>query len=181
MKPLNGTKTHPLSDHALFCLRCIAEYPRPKQDINPGVVNRLLRGELIEIVDLPSPFKTHNRRPISHARITELGLSVMADKPTRGEDEIDDRDPTVLLDLLAKCKVALKFYRDQWSFMAVGDEGDGVDDLGRLDGYEAHPLNSLKVDGGDKARVALRLFDGEPYAALLHSTPSGEDEGGEGA
>lgn len=68
-------------------------------------------------------------------------------------------------ELLAAAKEALRFYRDHWSFTAVGDEGDGVTDFGRLDGYEAHPLNSLKIDGGDKAREFLRLVDGDAIAA----------------
>jgi hypothetical protein len=49
--PLNGTKTHPLSSHALFVLASVvARGPLPCFKINPGVVNRLLRTGQVEIV-----------------------------------------------------------------------------------------------------------------------------------
>lgn len=79
--PLNGTKTHPLSEHALDELRVLARGPRPASEINPGVVNRLLRGELVELVVLPSPYVKHKGRNIEHLRITTLGLaSIMTNR-----------------------------------------------------------------------------------------------------
>lgn len=71
--PLNGTKTHPLTHHALSELRLIVAHPVPSQDVNPGVVNRLLREALVECVQLPSPFKSHKGRLIEHLKATEAG------------------------------------------------------------------------------------------------------------
>jgi hypothetical protein len=70
VKPLNGEKTHPLTAHAVEALRSLERTSRPRQDINPGVVNRLLREQLIELVDRPDP--SLNRRRV-HARITDAG------------------------------------------------------------------------------------------------------------
>ncbi len=71
--PLNGTLTHPLSPHAITVLLRIATSPMPTVQINPGVVDRLLRENLVELVRLPSPFKTHKRKPIDHLQIVDLG------------------------------------------------------------------------------------------------------------
>jgi hypothetical protein len=49
-RPLNGTKTHPLSDHAKGVLEVLAARPLLKHLINPGVRNRLAREELAAIV-----------------------------------------------------------------------------------------------------------------------------------
>jgi len=72
--PLNGTKTHPLTKHAKTALATIATGPVPSQVFNPGVVNRLLRESLVEIVQLPSPYASHKGRLISHLKITASGL-----------------------------------------------------------------------------------------------------------
>ena len=77
MKPLNGTKTHPLSAHALAELRNIQTRPEPRIGVNPGVVNRLLREDLVELVQLPSPFKSHRGGVTEHLRITEAGRKVL--------------------------------------------------------------------------------------------------------
>ena len=61
----------------------------------------------------------------------------------------------------ARLREALAFYRDNWTFYAVGDEGDGVTDLGRLDGYEAEPNAALKADAGERARTAIARAKGE--------------------
>lgn len=71
MEPLNGTKTHPLSRHAMAVLEKLEAGPVPRQSINPGVCNRLLREQLVEEVQLPSPFKTHRGRLIPHLRLPE--------------------------------------------------------------------------------------------------------------
>lgn len=77
MQPLNGTKTHPLTAHARFCLACIEEKPRPRQGVNPGVANRLLRTALVESVSLPSPFKSHAGKPVEHLQITDAGRAAL--------------------------------------------------------------------------------------------------------
>jgi len=59
LTPLNGTKTHPLSKHALEVIERLRLGPLPRTEINPGVWNRLLREpDLVEEVWLPSPYKT---------------------------------------------------------------------------------------------------------------------------
>lgn len=71
--PLNGLKTHPLSDHAFNALKSLDHGPRPCQDFNPGVSNRLLREELVASVFLPSPFKSHKGAVIEHLMLTVVG------------------------------------------------------------------------------------------------------------
>jgi hypothetical protein len=71
--PLHGTKTHPLTEKALEVLRRIEKSPLPRQEINPGVVNRLEREVLVQDIMLPSPYKTHKKQPIVHLSITEAG------------------------------------------------------------------------------------------------------------
>jgi hypothetical protein len=78
VKPLNGEKTHPLSSHAIGKLRELLTGPQPACGINPGVINRYMREDLAEIVQLPSPFKTHNGNAIAHVQITEAGRAVLA-------------------------------------------------------------------------------------------------------
>lgn len=77
MKPL-----HPLSAYALAELVSIAACPEPYGNVNPGVADRLLRGALVEVVDLPSPFRTHNGRAIRHLRITNAGRALLAGEGT---------------------------------------------------------------------------------------------------
>lgn len=48
--PLNGSKTHPPSEHALAELRDIARSPVPRLAVNPGVANRLEREDLVDVV-----------------------------------------------------------------------------------------------------------------------------------
>ena len=71
MKPLHGDKTHPLSAFALRTLASIALKPIPRQEINPGVVNRLLREELVEQVLLVSPYEKRKYVLIDHLRISQ--------------------------------------------------------------------------------------------------------------
>ena len=65
----------PLSPHAIAELRNMAYAPEPACAINPGVLSRLLREGLIEMVDLPSPFKTHKGGNCQHAKITKAGFA----------------------------------------------------------------------------------------------------------
>ncbi len=82
MKPMNGSVTHPLSAHALEVLRRLAVADIPRQEINPGVVNRLFRENLVELVMLPSPYKTV-RGDVRHLRITEAGRATVSASATR--------------------------------------------------------------------------------------------------
>ena len=69
-KSLNGGNTRPMSATAREMLAKIKVAPIPAQEINPGVVDRLLREGCVELVNLPSPYKTV-RRPVSHLRYVE--------------------------------------------------------------------------------------------------------------
>lgn len=71
--PLNGTKIHPLSEHALGELRSLLRAPRPRQQINAGVTARLESEGLIETVSLPSPYATHKGAKITFSQITVAG------------------------------------------------------------------------------------------------------------
>lgn len=73
MIPLHGTKTHPLTGHGLAELKRLAKGPVPRQEINPGCANRLLRGKLATVAMLPSPYKTHKGRKLDHLQITTNG------------------------------------------------------------------------------------------------------------
>ena len=75
MLPLNGTKTHLLATASLVALRRLAKEPLPRQELNPGVANRLEREALVESVDLPSPYATHKGRIIEHLRVSAAGLA----------------------------------------------------------------------------------------------------------
>jgi hypothetical protein len=65
VKPLNGEKAHPLSQTALDALRQIARKAVSRGSVNPGVA-------LIDVVDLPSPFKTREGNA-PHYVITDTG------------------------------------------------------------------------------------------------------------
>lgn len=70
--PLNGTRTHQLSALARAELMRLLRGPRPRQEFNPGIVNRLLRGELVELVEMPSIYPTRKGN-IQFLRITDAG------------------------------------------------------------------------------------------------------------
>lgn len=76
--PLYGRKTHPLSPHAADILRGLCGGPWPAQEINPGVINRLLREDLIVMVQKPSPYQTGKGQPINFAEITPAGRNAVA-------------------------------------------------------------------------------------------------------
>lgn len=79
--PLNGTKTHPLSEHAFDALRWLLKYgPEPRQAFNAGVCNRLEREALVEVMLMPSPFPMHKGRKIEFLQITDAGRAVLAEK-----------------------------------------------------------------------------------------------------
>lgn len=64
---------NPLSAHALGQLRLTVENPVPKSDMNPGVVDRLLRENLVVIENLVSPFPSHHGKKIPHVLATLAG------------------------------------------------------------------------------------------------------------
>jgi hypothetical protein len=78
--PLNGTATHELSPIALETLARIAKSPVPAQEVNPGIVNRLVRGDLVELQDRPSPYRTRKGN-VPHLVITEAGLAALRAEP----------------------------------------------------------------------------------------------------
>ena len=78
MKPLNGTKTHPLSEHALTVLAAIANAPQASHTVNPGVINRLMRESLVTVEQMPSPFKAYRGGDCSFLCITQAGRDVLA-------------------------------------------------------------------------------------------------------
>lgn len=85
-KPLNGTKTHPLTQASIEVLRDIARQGFvPRQKLNPGVYDRLDRENLIETAPLPSPYKTHKGKWIDHVGITEAGRLALRTPPTDPE------------------------------------------------------------------------------------------------
>jgi hypothetical protein len=73
---------NPLSEHARAELANITAKPVPRQAVNPGVANRLLREDLVIEAMMPSPFKTHGGRRIAHLVVTNAGrerLGLLAD------------------------------------------------------------------------------------------------------
>jgi len=77
LPPLNGSKTHPLTEHAWLVLVRLQRDPLPTQEINPGVVNRLLREDFIEIQQRTSPYAVHQGAKIGTAVITKAGLELL--------------------------------------------------------------------------------------------------------
>ncbi len=96
----NMTTSRPLSAHALGKLQRIAEKPQPTQEVNPGVIDKLLRESLVELVLLPSPFKSHQGRAIEHLRATEAGraraagVDGFAQPPDQQQDGRPEQSPT---------------------------------------------------------------------------------------
>ena len=76
MRPLNGEKTHPLSAKAKEVLADICCNPVPRQQINPGIVNRLLRGKLVREIYLKSPYAAHKGGTCVHLEATAAGKRV---------------------------------------------------------------------------------------------------------
>lgn len=76
LTPLNGIKTHPLSDHAKEVLKRIAHAAVPRQEVNPGVANRLERENLVRRVSKPSPYKRHKNN-VDYLEITPAGRQLV--------------------------------------------------------------------------------------------------------
>ena len=67
----------PLSKHALATLRDLVDFWRPTQEINAGVVGRLLRDGLIVLEMRPSPFRSHKPGTmVRHAKASAEGEKV---------------------------------------------------------------------------------------------------------
>lgn len=81
--PLNGTKTHPLSAHALTVLERIGEREQPCFTINPGVINRLMRDDLVTIFQAPYG----KQKSINYLRITEAGRAALSPSPASTPEE----------------------------------------------------------------------------------------------
>lgn len=77
-RPLNGTKTHPLSAKAFEVLGNIATEPVPYFMINAGVIDRLCREDLIKIVYRPSPYPSSKGASIRYLEITQAGHDRLA-------------------------------------------------------------------------------------------------------
>lgn len=78
LKPLNGETTHPLSEKAVAQLWALAEAPQPRLEINPGLMNRLLREDLVKVTSKASPYRIHKGRNISWVCLTPLGRARLA-------------------------------------------------------------------------------------------------------
>ena len=77
-RPLNGVKTHPLTEHSKGVLKTLASQgPKPAQEINNGVIDRLGREGLAEIVHLTSPYDKHRGGKCAHLQVTAAGRRVI--------------------------------------------------------------------------------------------------------
>ncbi len=81
-KPLNGEKTRSLTYYAKTVLWELQRFGvKPRQEFNPGVVDRLLREDLVKVVERPSPYKKHKPGAlISFLCITEAGIQQLDKK-----------------------------------------------------------------------------------------------------
>lgn len=65
----------PLSNHAKAVLAELLDRPKPRQQINPGVVYRLSREGLITEIQARSPYAKHNGGLIPHITLTDAGIA----------------------------------------------------------------------------------------------------------
>lgn len=80
-RSLNGGRTRPLTSAARTVLARVAEEPVPRSDVNPGIRDRLTRKPtpLVEIVELPSPYKVDRGGTCPHLRILEAGRAALSE------------------------------------------------------------------------------------------------------
>lgn len=76
--PLNGRKTHPLSEHALDVLESLANGRIESYRINAGVINRLMREDLAEPVTVLGQAPEKDK---FYLRITDAGRAALARVP----------------------------------------------------------------------------------------------------
>lgn len=86
MKPLNGEQTHPLRPAALRVLQQLEQRAIPCYQVNPSVVDRLLREGLVEVVELPFRYGK-KMLPKRHLRITQEGRAAGARHRSDGPQE----------------------------------------------------------------------------------------------
>ena len=81
VSPLNGSKTHPLTEHGWRALSLLSTSAKmPAQMLNPGVVNRLLREGLVEIYPAPTPYPTRKGN-ILWLQINPAGREKIRERP----------------------------------------------------------------------------------------------------
>lgn len=76
--PLNGTKTHPLSEHARGVLQSLYKKSTPTMEVNPGVIDRLTREGLAAVMQLTSPYAKHKGGKCNHLVITQAGIEALS-------------------------------------------------------------------------------------------------------
>jgi hypothetical protein len=133
--PLNGTKTHPLSEHAYIALERLAAGPIPNGRINPSVANRLERSELATWMELPNPFKTtvakHPTCP--HLVATPEGIKVLAEYKRDGSHRL------TLLGRVAHIRLQARTSGDMGRWF-----NSGMEDIARR--IEAATFTGLAID-----------------------------------
>ncbi len=67
-----AVRPHPLTAATRAALRSLLAGPKPRQEINPGVADRLRRGGLVDSVQQPSPYKTR-KGTVEHLHLTAPG------------------------------------------------------------------------------------------------------------
>jgi hypothetical protein len=80
-KPLNGEKTHPLKPASLDVLHRLRNRPIPYQEINPGVIDRLTREGLAEVIQILNPYQT-KAKTIRGLEITPRGIALLSSLTT---------------------------------------------------------------------------------------------------
>ena len=71
-------KKRPLSQSAKAALEAIFRQTQPRQEFNPGVVDRLMRDGLVDVVLRRSPYRSHrDRRMIEHLEVTAAGKDLV--------------------------------------------------------------------------------------------------------
>lgn len=81
--PLNGLKTHPLKPASLDILKRLLDGPIPYPALNPGVIDRLTRGNLAEVIEIPNPYRT-KAKVVRALAVTQTGRRFL-DRAMMGE------------------------------------------------------------------------------------------------
>lgn len=76
--PLNGTKTHPLTKDGIAALQLLSRNgPQIPQRFNPGIRNRLLREDLVRVIQMMSPHKKDKGGLCDHFALTDAGVEAL--------------------------------------------------------------------------------------------------------